>query len=346
MGDDRGDDGGNGSNGGNGSDDGSDGGGDGGNDDDEDESVSEIDTEAEMVSAWDSDEDSHVGDDEDDEDVRNEADDMDIRLDLPDPQEAIPPATSPPNITMDDPNGDELEEVVDAYRNKVYIEHYPCPMVREPVRMEPVENCTRRGWVPLDIGKLSDKGVFELAWLFFKLGVSARFCNCYLRLKRLRGMLPWNNNQEMVKDVDKLPHGPDWSVQAVSINRSKGTEVVEFWGRNVMDGVKNLSRDCKERIRDEGCMADFTWWTQDKINDPKATVVSIITSSDEMKLTIFSSDKKAHPVYISLINQNKAVHRQISKQANMLVGYLPVLKLDCEPNKEKRRKLRWEVFHQ
>ncbi|KAG8729734.1 hypothetical protein FRC10_003485, partial [Ceratobasidium sp. 414] len=320
---------------------------------------------AETASARDSDEDSHVGDDEDDEDVRNEADDMDIRLDLPDPQEAIPPATSPPNITMDDPNGDELEEVVDAYGNKVYIEHYPCPTVGEPVRMEPVENRTRRGWVPSDIGKLSDKDAFELARLFFKSGVSARFRNCYLRLKRLRGMLPWNNNREMVKDVDKLPHGPDWSVQAVSINGSKGTEVVEFWGRNVMDGVKNLvgnkqlgpdiswkpirkykSRDRKERIRDEGCTADFMWRTQDKINDPKATVVGIIASSDETKLTTFSGDKKAHPVYISLINQNKAVRRRISKQANMLVGYLPVPKLDCEPNKEKRRKLRREVFHQ
>ncbi|KAG9090752.1 hypothetical protein FS749_000314 [Ceratobasidium sp. UAMH 11750] len=271
---------------------------------------------------------------------------MDIWPDLPDLQEAIPPAASLPDITMDDPNGAELEEVVDAYGNKVYIEHYPCPTVGEPIRMEPVENRTRRGWVPSDIGKLSDKDAFELARLFFKSGVSARFRNSYLRLKKLRGMLPWKNNREMVKDVDKLPHGPDWSVQAVSINGLKGTEVVEFWGRNVMDGVKKLvsnkqlgpdiswkpirkykSRDRKEQIRDEGCTADFMWRTQDKINDPKATVVGVIVSSDETKLTTFSGDKKAHP-------------------ANLLVGYLPVPKLDCEPNKEKRRKIRREVFHQ
>ncbi|KAG8694994.1 hypothetical protein FRC08_008125 [Ceratobasidium sp. 394] len=330
--------------------------------------MSEIDSEAETESTKDSDEESQVGDDEDDEDnedVRNEDGGMDIWPDLPDLQEAIPPAASPPDITMDDPNGAELEEVVDAYGNKVYIEHYPCPTVGEPIRMEPVENRARRGWVPSDIGKLSDKDAFELVRLFFKSGVSARFRNSYLRLKKLRGMLPWKNNREMVKDVDKLPHGPDWSVQAVSINGSKGTEVVEFWGRNVMDGVKKLvgnkqlgpdiswklirkykSRDRKEQIRDEGCTADFMWRTQDKINDPKATVVGVIVSSDETKLTTFSGDKKAHPVYISLVNQKKAVRRRISKQVNLLVGYLPVPKLDCEPNKEKRRKIRREVFHQ
>ncbi|KAG8679650.1 hypothetical protein FRC08_016837 [Ceratobasidium sp. 394] len=328
--------------------------------------MSEIDTEAETESARDSDEDSHVGDDEgndEDEDIRNEYDGMDLGPDLPNPQEETPPAMSPPDITMEDP-GDGLEEVTDAHGNTVYIEHYPCPTIGEPIRMESVEDRRRRGWVPSDIGQLSNKDAFKLARLFFKSGVSARFRNCYLRLKRLRGMLPWSTNREMVKDVDKLPHGPDWSVQAVSIKGSKGTEVVEFWGRNVMDGVKKMvgnkqlgpdiswkpirkykSRDRKERIRDEGCTADFMWRTQDKINDPKATVVGIIVSSDETKLTTFSGDKKAHPVYISLVNHNKAVRRRISKQANMLVGYLPVPKLDCEPNKEKRRKIRREVFH-
>ncbi|KAG8728703.1 hypothetical protein FRC10_004637 [Ceratobasidium sp. 414] len=229
--------------------------------------------------------------------------------------------------------------------------------------MERVEDPVRR--VYPNVGQLSNPDAFEIGQLLMRLGVSARFRNCYLTLKRLRGMMPWKNNRELVKDVDKLPHGPDWSVRAMSIEGSKGMEVVEFWGCNAMDAVKSMvgskqlgphmawkpvrkwkTRERKERIRDEAFTADFMWRTQDKIKDPNATVVGCIVLLDETKLTTFSGDKKAHPVYISLTNTPKAVHRRISKRVNMLIGYLPVPKLDCEPNKEKRRKIRRALFHQ
>ncbi|KAG9080285.1 hypothetical protein FRC06_006829, partial [Ceratobasidium sp. 370] len=346
--------------------DGGDGGGSGteGKDGDEDEGegedreMSEIDSEARTESARDTDEDSYVDEDEDNQSVRNEDIDMDIGVDLPDFQHA-----PPPDVPMDDPDDIQLEEVVDAYGNSVYIEHYPRPTVGEPIRMEPVGDPTRRGYP--DVGQLSNPDAFEMGRLLMRSGISARSRNCYLRLKRLRGMVPWKNNRELLKDVDKLPHGPDWSVQAMEIEGSKGKEVVEFWGRNAMDAVKGMlgnkqlgphiawkpvrkwkTRERNERIRDEANTANFMWRTQDKIEDPEATVVGCIVSSDETKLTSFSGDKKAHPVYISLTNTAKAVRRRISKRANILIGYLPVPKLDCEPDKERRRKLRRQLFHQ
>ncbi|KAG9093603.1 hypothetical protein FS749_014117 [Ceratobasidium sp. UAMH 11750] len=329
---------------------------DGGDDsEDEDADIRKINSEAET---------EHTVDSEDEEDhAVNAGDDaMDIDLGLPDPLEDIHPAPPPFDTTMDEQDV-PLEEVVDAYGNKVYIERYPCPTAGEPISIVPIEERAPQAYP--DVGQLANPEAFEIGRLLMRPGVTAKFRNCYLWLKRIRGMMPWKNNRELVKDVDKLPHGPDWSVQAMEVEGSKGTEVVEFWGRNVMDIVKGMAAnkqlephtawkpvqkwktpERKERIRDEGYTADFMWRTQEKIKDKKATVVGCIISSDETKLTTFSGDKKAHPVYISLVNHNKALRQQISKRANVLAGYLPVPKLDCEPNTEKRWKLKRQVFHQ
>ncbi|QRW10186.1 hypothetical protein RhiLY_09185 [Ceratobasidium sp. AG-Ba] len=46
------------------------------------------------------------------------------------------------------------------------------------------------------------------------------------------------------------------------------------------------------------------------------------------------------------MNLPKHYRRKISKRANVLIGYLPVPKLDCVPDKEERRKARRNLFHQ
>jgi hypothetical protein len=195
--------------------------------------------------------------------------------------------------------------------------------------------------------------------------------------------MPWKNNRSLLKDVDKLPHGADWSVQAIELAGNRGTEVVEFWSRNSLQVVKDIlankqlgqhmeyqpvrkytSLTREERIRNEMNSADFMWDTQvpiihsfvvrnemthliqNAIPDPYATVVCCVASSDETKLTNFSGDKKAHPVYITVANLPKHLRRRISKRANILLGYLPVPKLDCESDKDKRREIRRNLFHQ
>jgi hypothetical protein len=79
--------------------------------------------------------------------------------------------------------------------------------------------------------------------------------------------------------------------------------------------------------------------------DPSGTIIPIIISSDETRLTTFSGDKKAHPVYLTIGNLPKRLRRRISKRGNVLIGYLPVPKLDCESDKEKRRFHRRDLFH-
>ncbi|KAF8597233.1 hypothetical protein BDV93DRAFT_453326, partial [Ceratobasidium sp. AG-I] len=176
--------------------------------------------------------------------------------------------------------------------------------------------------------------------------------------------MPWKNNREFLKAVDKLPHGPNWTVQALKIKCNNQEEIVEVWMRNALDIVKKIlgskqigrfieykavkkwtTRDRTTRIRDELNSGDWMWEVQGKIQDEHGTVISIIISSDETRLTNFSGDKKAHPVYITIGNLPKRLRRRISKRTNVLLGYLPVPKLDCEPDKDKRGYHRRDLFH-
>jgi hypothetical protein len=60
-----------------------------------------------------------------------------------------------------------------------------------------------------------------------------------------------------------------------------------------------------------------------------ATVVLMIIVSDKTKLSVFSSDKQVWPVYLTTGNALKELCQQASQGATVLLGYLPVLKLEC-----------------
>ncbi|QRV91967.1 transporter protein Sec61 subunit alpha [Ceratobasidium sp. AG-Ba] len=335
-----------------------------GNDDDasslSEGDLTESDSEAEdgIGSGSNSDEDSSKSD----ETIMSKHE-GDIDIGLP---EGYENPRTPSEGTVDDPIEHqahvELEEIVDQYGIRTYIEKYPSATAGEPVGQVVVgENQPYP-----DVGELADCDSFEIAKLLMESGVSGRFRNCYLRLKRIKALMPWKNNRALIKDVDKLPHGPDWAVSALRINGATGAEVVESWTRSPLDVLKQMVKskqigpkiqlkpvkkyvtpDRTERIRDEGWTADRMWDLQEEIGqkDPNATVLCCVVSSDETKLTTFSGNKKAHPVYMTLTNLPKHYRRKISKRANVLIGYLPVPKLDCIPDKEERRKTRRNLFH-
>lgn len=70
----------------------------------------------------------------------------------------------------------------------------------------------------------------------------------------------------------------------------------------------------------------------------------MIVSSDKTRLTLFR-DKTAYPIYLTIGNIPKDIRRKPSRQAQILLGYIPTTKLDGMENKSGRRRALANLFH-
>ncbi|KIJ29911.1 hypothetical protein M422DRAFT_187783 [Sphaerobolus stellatus SS14] len=92
-------------------------------------------------------------------------------------------------------------------------------------------------------------------------------------------------------------------------------------------------------------MCTAKWWWDIQYELPKgSTVAPTIIASDATMLLQFGGDKSVWPVYITIGNVDKAICRKPSWCATVLLGYLPISKLECfkenECTAERRR-----LFH-
>ncbi|KAJ4484469.1 hypothetical protein C8R41DRAFT_769753 [Lentinula lateritia] len=143
------------------------------------------------------------------------------------------------------------------------------------------------------------------------------------------------------------------------------TEILELWHRNPLECVaeilanplfandqvfepERVFRQQKDGVpsnREYNEMWTGNWWwdTQDMLPDG-ATIAPIIIASDETRLSTFCGDKKAWPVYLTVGNIAKAERRKPSSSAWVLLGYIPISKLECY-SEEKRSDVGCQLFH-
>lgn len=80
------------------------------------------------------------------------------------------------------------------------------------------------------------------------------------------------------------------------------------------------------------------WWNSQKHLDrerPGATIIPVIISLDKTQVTMFRN-KTAYPVYMTIGNIPKDIRRKPSRQAHVLLAYLPTTRLEHVTNKAAR----------
>ncbi|KIJ07749.1 hypothetical protein PAXINDRAFT_89897, partial [Paxillus involutus ATCC 200175] len=75
-----------------------------------------------------------------------------------------------------------------------------------------------------------------------------------------------------------------------------------------------------------------------------ATIIPIILSSDKTQITMFRN-KAAYPLYMTIGNLPKEIHRKPSRRAWILLAYLPTSWLDHITNQAARRRTVTNLFH-
>ncbi|KAJ7312551.1 hypothetical protein DFH08DRAFT_791323 [Mycena albidolilacea] len=174
--------------------------------------------------------------------------------------------------------------------------------------------------------------------------------------------LSYGTSVQLNKIIDeKLPGRPKFTRSEVVVNG----EVFHLYSRDILECVRALWGDTDfapylfvvpekhyidkgKKIRMYHNMHTGKWWwsTQEAVehDNPGATIIPIIISSDKTQLTVFGN-KTAYPVYMTIGNIPKEIRRKPSRRAYVLLGYLPTSRMKNIKNKSARRRILANVFH-
>ncbi|KAI0258067.1 hypothetical protein BC834DRAFT_799640, partial [Gloeopeniophorella convolvens] len=208
---------------------------------------------------------------------------------------------------------------------------------------------------------------WELArWIIKNIGQTQTDSLLALPIVRLS----YHNNYSMMKLVDNLPSGPEWTCDMVHVVGDRIDEHgrpmeadLKCWMRDPLDCIHELMgnpafRDAfcyaperaytdehgTNHLYDEMWTGNWWWDTQLKL-PPGAVVAPIILSSDKTTLMRHRGDKEAWPVYLTLGNIARGVRCRPSSHANILIGYLPTSTLGTLFTSATQPLAKYRLFH-
>ncbi|KAK6980949.1 hypothetical protein R3P38DRAFT_3294138 [Favolaschia claudopus] len=293
---------------------------------------------------------------------------------ITEPTGAAPSLTNPrkhPRPTVEEVD-DEEDEFVQPFHPEyqagaAFRDAQPFETEYEGIRREQQEK-DLPPWAPFET-----REEWELAQWLMTSGISQGKMDELLKLKAVREKInpSYHNSRSFYQRIDALPRGPGWKCELFSLTGDevdgKGrpkTEVVELWYRDPVECIKELlgnplfkdqgyepcrlfkkfvNEKLENRKFSEMWTADF-WWEVQKLLPKGATLIPIILASDKTQLTRFSGDKQAWPVYITIGNIDKKTRRSPSYGATILLGYIPVPKLEIFI-KKRRSAIAYQLYH-
>ncbi|EUC56496.1 hypothetical protein RSOL_181130 [Rhizoctonia solani AG-3 Rhs1AP] len=246
----------------------------------------------------------------------------------------------------------------------MYIEQFLNPLAGTPINDIIAPPLDLHAYIQ-STGSLSDRKHFETLEILMTIGLTNKGRDRLLKSEMYMGRTPWPNCKKMLKDLDRLPHGPKWMMYEIEIREKNGGIRTEYlFGCNIIDLVRSLigdtafkddlryapvrlwaAKDRKMRIYGEAWTGNWWWRMQMKLLDPSATIVPLIIATDRTRHSTMCGGQQAYPVYVTIGNLPKSIRRKVNRHAAILLGYLPVDDFKDVANLDERARLKNKLTH-